>query len=404
MAPTPVLYVHHREDLGGAPRSLAELIAQLDGRWEPHVYVPPGRSAELFAQAGAEVHTGPVAMFGHSWDNPYAGLRWLLLGREAARLPGHVARFEALLRRYRFPIVHLNEAQLLVAGALAKRHGARVVWHLRSALAASGAARRRAVAGAISRWGDIAIAIDEDVAASFPLRTPIEIVFNGVVTPGRAPSTEDAKRALGLPLGRVTVGYVGHLRRIKGWEDLLRAVALLREEPVHLVFVGGGIHPRVFFEKPQGRALRALRLVDDDESAARVLVSDLGLGDRVTFLPFTHALADVYAALDIVTFPNRGVGLGRPVLEAAAFGRPVVASGSSGGAGILLPGKTGVLVAGGRPEGLADALRLLSRDRSLRDRFGEAGRAHAAAYDAATAAMRVAAVYQKLLPTGAGVA
>src|SRR3954464_8089031 len=138
MAPTPVLYVHHREDLGGAPRSLAELIAHLDERWEPHVYAPPGRSAELFAQAGAEVHTGPVAMFGHSWDNPYAGLRWLLLGREAARLPGHVAQFESLLRSGRFPIVHLNEAQLIPAAAMAKRAGARVLWHLRSSLSTIG--------------------------------------------------------------------------------------------------------------------------------------------------------------------------------------------------------------------------------------------------------------------------
>src|SRR4051812_2381153 len=98
MARTPVLYVHPREDRRRGRRSLGELIAHLDQRWQPHDYHPPGRSAELFARAGAEVHTEPVAMFGHSWDNPYAGLRWLLLGREGARLPGHVAQFESLLR------------------------------------------------------------------------------------------------------------------------------------------------------------------------------------------------------------------------------------------------------------------------------------------------------------------
>lgn len=376
MAKTRVLYVHHREDLGGAPRSLATLIEHLDERFEPHVYVPPGRSAELFAAAGAEVHTGPVAMFGHSWDNPYAGLRWLLLGREAARLPGHVARFEALLRRYRFPLVHLNEAQLIPAAALAKRVGARVVWHLRSSLAASGRRRRRAVTGAIDRWGDAAIAIDEDVAASFPLRIPVEVVFNSVTRSAGA-SAVDAKAALGLPSDRLAVGYVGHLRRVKGWEDLLRAIALIRD-PFHAVFVGGGVRAPSFFASPQGRALAALAVVDDDVAEARGLVEQLGLADRVSFVPYARDLATIYPALDVVVFPNRGAGLGRPVLEAAAWGLPVVASGSPAGGGVLLPDETGLLVSPSNATALADALDRLGRDDALRARLGEAGRRLAA--------------------------
>src|SRR5207302_529425 len=49
---TRLLYVHHRGDLGGAPSSLAELIRNLDrDRYDPHVYVPDGPAAELFADA-----------------------------------------------------------------------------------------------------------------------------------------------------------------------------------------------------------------------------------------------------------------------------------------------------------------------------------------------------------------
>jgi glycosyltransferase involved in cell wall biosynthesis len=387
MARTRVLYVHHRADLGGAPRSLAELIAHLDDRWEPHVYVPAGRSAELFASVGARVHTGPVAMFGHSWDNPYAGARWLLLGREAARLPGHLAAFEQLLRRYRFPLVHLNEAQLLPAAALAKRSGARVVWHLRSSLASEGEARRRLVLGAIDRWGDAAIAIDEDVAASFPLRIPLHVVFNSVTV------AEPAARALDLPPGRVAVGFVGLLRRIKGWEDLIRAAALLRDEPVQLVFVGGGVRPPSYFGGPRGRALAALGLLEDDESAARALVRELDLVERVTFVPYASDLSGVYPALDVVAFPNRGAGLGRAVLEGAAYGVPAVASGSRAGGGVLLPGETGLLVPPRSPDALARAIaRLL--DPEVRRRLGEAARAHAAAaFSPAAAAAAVARTY-----------
>ena len=50
--PIPVLFVHHRSELGGAPESLSYLIRELDReRFEPHVYCPPGPAADLFREA-----------------------------------------------------------------------------------------------------------------------------------------------------------------------------------------------------------------------------------------------------------------------------------------------------------------------------------------------------------------
>ena len=44
---TPVLYVHHRSELGGAPASLSYLIRELDDeQFEPHIYCPPGPAAD----------------------------------------------------------------------------------------------------------------------------------------------------------------------------------------------------------------------------------------------------------------------------------------------------------------------------------------------------------------------
>ena len=47
-----------------------------------------------------------------------------------------------LMREHRFPIVHLNDSPLLAAAWVAHSHGAKVVWHLRSALAGEGRDRR----------------------------------------------------------------------------------------------------------------------------------------------------------------------------------------------------------------------------------------------------------------------
>ena len=86
--PTPILFVHHRSELGGAPASLSYLIRELDrSRYEPHVYCPSGPAADLFREAGAVVHEGEVSAFTHIWASTYSGRRWLLLARELLRLP-----------------------------------------------------------------------------------------------------------------------------------------------------------------------------------------------------------------------------------------------------------------------------------------------------------------------------
>lgn len=99
-----------------------------------------------------------------------------------------------------------------------------------------------------------------------------------------------------------------------------------------------------------------------------------------------------------MTFPNPGVGLGRPVLEAAAYGKPVVASGSRDGAGLLVPDETGILLADPEPQAIADALRRLVEDPELRRALGAAAQAHAVErFDPQKNARRVEEIFDRLL-------
>jgi glycosyltransferase involved in cell wall biosynthesis len=139
----------------------------------------------------------------------------------------------------------------------------------------------------------------------------------------------------------------------------------------------------------------------DEESAIKELVAKKGLERHFSFLPFTVETGEIYSALDIVTFPNQGVGLGRPVLEAATYAKPVVASGSSDGAGVLLPGETGILLDDASPGAIAAALRVLIDDPELRTRLGNAASAHARVqFDPRRNAKNVEDVYDALLGIG----
>jgi glycosyltransferase involved in cell wall biosynthesis len=273
---------------------------------------------------------------------------------------------------------------------------------LRSALAGEGGdLRSRTITSLIERWGDAAIAIDSDVAARFRIRLPLTIVHNSVSpAPAVAVDAASRKATLGLPQDRVAIGFAGFVRRQKGWPELVAAAELLVSQgaPAHFVIMGGGVRPPEYFRTVRGRALAVTNVLTDEETAIKELVASKRLDEHFSFLPFTAETGEIYAALDIVTFPNQGVGLGRPVLEAATYGKPVVASGSRDGAGLLIPGETGLLLDKATPEALAAALRRLIDDELLRARLGSAAADHARKrFDPRRNARVVESVYDSLL-------
>ena|GEM_PF-2856408 len=389
-----VLFVHHRPQASGAARSLALLIGALGPEWDAHVIVPDGAAAELFERSGATVHRGPVPAFAHTWDVQYHGLRWLVAVREALWIPGHVRHLRRTLHRLRPDIVHVNDVVMLVSGVVAVRSGVPVVWHLRSSLPNGGRDRRsRWIGRVIGRHASAVIAIDEDVASTYSIAN-IEVIHNPVEV-GRSPAAQ-----LPVPSGRVTVGFFGYLRRQKGWPQLVDAVALLarREAPVHIVVVGGSVRTRDMLNGIRGAFFRAAG-VTDEEAEMRLSVRNAGVGDRFTFMPFTDDPGPLYEALDIVVFPNRGVGLGRPVLEAAAYGKPAVAAGSPAGGGVLVPNQTGILLPDASPSAIANALERLARDKEQRARLGEAAAVLAMSWAPPLTAAAVLAVYGRLFAT-----
>jgi glycosyltransferase involved in cell wall biosynthesis len=399
---TDVLYVHHRPELGGAAGALARLIEGLDrDRFRPHVYTPPGPAARQFAEVGATVHAGPAAAFTHVWSATYRGVRWMLLSREAARLPGHLFRLRSLLLEDCFGLVHLNDSPLLPAADLARRHGLPIVWHLRSALPNGGLDRRsRAIQHRIAAAAAASIAINEDVAAAFQDVGP-EVVFDPVDLDRFRPADAAAARArLGIADARPVVGFLGYLYPAKGFRQLIRAAGRLRTARIDATFLvaGGGVLPSAYFRRPQGRALELAGAYHDYEGEARRLAADLGVAHRIRFLPFTPDPADVYRASDVVAIPSQGPELGLPALEAAACGVPVVATGSRTCAGVVVPDETGLLARDGSPEALADALAELIVDPARRRALGDAARGHAERhFSAETSARKVESIYERVL-------
>jgi glycosyltransferase involved in cell wall biosynthesis len=181
------------------------------------------------------------------------------------------------------------------------------------------------------------------------------IPFGAAVDPGVPPAAPEALHA-GLRLL-----FVGRLVERKGVHVLLDALARLPEEPpLRLDVVGSG---------PEREAL---------ERRARAL----GLTERVTFPGFvpSEALEHRLWCCDALVLPAvtdaKGdvEGLGVVLLEAMAFGKPVIASAAGGIVHIVRDRENGRLVPPGDPAALAAAIEEYARDPALVRRLGARAR------------------------------
>lgn len=176
------------------------------------------------------------------------------------------------------------------------------------------------------------------------------------------PATPRAERPMFL--------YLGRLKRYKGVEFALRALAQARarRDDITLDICGQG----------------------DDRPRLERLAAELGLGPAVRFLGFVsedekrRLLRRAWA----VVFPSPKEGWGITNVEAAACGTAAIASDSDGLRESVRNGVTGFLVPHGDVAALADRLLALAGDAALVERLGQAARgfAEGLSWDAAARA------------------
>lgn len=191
------------------------------------------------------------------------------------------------------------------------------------------------------------------VVVNPPVAPPIESIAVGA-------GGDKLKQQLQLGSGPVLLS-VGRLVARKGFDLVVRSVALLRAEcpGLHYVIAGDG---------PERSALEQL-VVDHDVTGH---VHFLGQVDDATKWA-------AYGACDIFVMPNRVLGgadwegFGIVFLEAALSGRPSIAGRTGGASDAVVHDVTGLLVDPESPSELTGALRRLLHDRGLRERLGLAG-------------------------------
>ncbi|QEH37362.1 Lipopolysaccharide core biosynthesis protein RfaG [Aquisphaera giovannonii] len=144
---------------------------------------------------------------------------------------------------------------------------------------------------------------------------------------------------LGLEPTDVVGLFVGHNFALKGLRPLLKALAersAAGGKPIHLLVGGGG---RV---EAYGRHARAQ-----------------GLGDAVHFLGYHPDIRECYAASDFFVLPSYYDPCSLVVLEALAFGLPVITTKQNGAGELIADGREGYVL--NAPDALGELVAALDR-------------------------------------------
>jgi glycosyltransferase involved in cell wall biosynthesis len=169
-----------------------------------------------------------------------------------------------------------------------------------------------------------------------------------------APGEADSRQELSIEPGDVVFGFVGRMVPIKDLGTLMSAFKLTLAVCPNAVLLLVGDGP--------------LRPTFEDT------VRSLGISHRVRFAGWNEDLAPVYATIDVLVLSSLNEGTPVAIIEAMAAGKPAIATAVGGIPDLVADGTTGILVRPRAPEALAEAMRRLANDGSLRRQMGAAAR------------------------------
>jgi glycosyltransferase involved in cell wall biosynthesis len=207
----------------------------------------------------------------------------------------------------------------------------------------------------------------------------VETIPNGVdIARYRGGNPSVAWQTLGVAPNTPLVVFTSRLDPQKRPEDALNAFASIADQftDALLVFVGGG----------------------SLEQSLKERAIESGLGERVRFVGHQNNIPDWLAATTVWTLPTESENFSLAVLEALAAGCPILTTLCPGNDEILIDGDNALTVPVGDTAALAQGMRRLLADASLRQRISAGAARCIGHYSAERMIERYIATYRRARP------
>ncbi len=185
----------------------------------------------------------------------------------------------------------------------------------------------------------------------FDIKRDIQVIYNPIDPDIFSPLPDDKRRKNSNEVKKVV--HISNFRPVKRINDTIKAFDLIAASmPAELLFIGEG----------------------PDRSTADMLVSRLGLGEKVKFLGPQSDVSTILKNADLLLSTSESESFGMTIAEAMACEVPVVATRVGGVPEVIEDGVTGYLVPVGCIQSLAEAAIKILNSADLKESLGKAGR------------------------------
>ena len=363
--------------MGGGEGALLKIVRYLPRdrfRCSIAVFKSGGPLYDLFHEAGCPVHVFPVEK---------------ILSLGAVRAGWQLRRF---MKREKVDVVHtFFETANLWGGLVTKLGGGPLLVSSRRDMGILRSAKHRIAYRILHPLFDSVVAVsgpvrqacirDEGIAAN-----RVITLYNGVELDKSEADrgTPNVRAELGLSEASHVVTSVGHIRRFKGFDVMIRAAAkVCREFPKAVFVIVGGL-----YETEHVRDLKEM-------------VRSLGISDNIRFAGALENVSSVLNISDAFCLLSRTEGFSNALVEAMACSLPAVATRVGGAEETIDDGRNGFLVNSEDADAAAERISSLLRDPELARRMGsEARETVRTKFTAEIMANTLAEHYEQLLHHG----
>jgi glycosyltransferase involved in cell wall biosynthesis len=290
--------------------------------------------------------------------------------------PYYVYFFSVLVRE-KPDLVHINSscAALAISVLLSKR----IIFHLHRPHTSLNIIHRL-----LFYRVDIFIAVSHYVKQSFPLQKTANVqVLHNPVEMKACREPKVYRQKFGIGPEKKIVAIFGRLVRWKGHRQFLKALqkVVAHDEDVLGLVVGGGQEFGGTYEKE-----------------LREYVHELGIARHVVFTGHVRDVACMYEISEIVVHASiRPEAFGLVIVEAMAFGKPVIVSDLGAPREILDDGAGGFIVNPHDTELLTAKMSQLLTDRGLYARFARINHKKAEGYSLGSYIQKIERLYAQLI-------
>ncbi len=338
-----ILYLITELDIGGAEKSLYELVTRLDrDRFEPKVACLTGHGQIGNWLVERSINVTHIEMLGWRDLRAWKRLRHTIRVFQPNVL--HTFLFHANLAG-RMTAVGLRIPKIISSIRVEEPRR----WHLWTERLTH-------------RLSDVVTCVSESALrythhhAGVPVEKMVAIP-NGVDVAHFSAAPPPTPPDWHIPADAKVVGVIGRLDRQKEPLVMMRAARRVCQISRKTIFVFAGDGPLA--------------------EACRNETHRLGLQDNIRFIGWISDTRPLLARMDLLALSSRWEGMPNAVLEAMAGAKPVIAAEVGGCSELIVDGETGYLVRPGDDQVLAKRIIDILDDPALGSRFGQAARTRA---------------------------